>query len=253
MVTLGPYAEIGQVGDSLTTGNEGSSGAVRLYLPLAAGMAAAFSGTSARPGAAGGGAAAPGVTTFNRGAPTWHIYGVDGLNIQAIRANLTNLPSNITHLFFEGGTNDVTNQIAPATSNTQLIGAMTDAIAQFPALQAFFYVGVACVGEMFQTVGQVSSFAGNSLLGGTVDAAIDSLMATLKASVQAQTGTNKLGQPIQFVYLDMRTTAVQLLAANRSPPWQNAGFLTVDGRHPNTGGLDAAFQTVALANMTVSP
>jgi hypothetical protein len=98
------------------------------------------------------------------------------------------------------------------------------------------------------------AFSGNTLLGGTVDAAIDSLMATLKASVQAQTGTNSLGQAIQFVYVDMRTAAItQLAASGNPPPWQNAGYLTVDGRHPAPGGIDVTFRTAMLANLTVSP
>lgn len=253
MVTLTKFAEIGMCGDSLTTGNEGFLGAVRLNLQLYATLASAFSGGyPVTQGAIGLGVAAPGVTVFNHGAPTWHISALDAQTIQQIRNSLMPaLPSNVTHLFFEGGTNDVTGSVNPATSNTNLVGAMTDAIVQFPNLQAFFYVGVACAGELYTNPG-VPAFSGNTLLGGTVDAAIDSLMATLRASVQAQTGTNKLGQPISFVYLDMRTAAVTLLAANEPPPWMDSGFLTVDGRHP-TVRLQDVFQTVALANLTIVP
>jgi hypothetical protein len=214
--TLGPFAEIGMVGDSLTTGNEGSLGAVILYLPLAASLLSSFSGSTPRTqGGPGSGGVPAGVSTFNRGGPNWHVYGADGFSIEQVRGNMNSfMPRNITHLFFEAGTNDVTNSISPATSNTELIGAMT----------------------------------------GTVDAAIDSLMATLKASVQAQTGTNSLGQAIQFVYVDMRTAAItQLAASGNPPPWQNAGYLTVDGRHPAPGGIDVTFRTAMLANLTVSP
>lgn len=255
MVTLGRYAEIGEPGDSLTTGNEGFLGAVVLYGKLAPYLASAFSGAAplAPPGP---GASAPpsGVTTFNRGAPTWHINGADGYSIQQVRQlQMPTLPPSITHLFFEAGTNDVTNQVDPATSNAQLVLAMSDALTQFPALQAFFYVGVACAGEMYQVVNGVPSFAGNTLLSGTVDAAIDSLMATLKASIQAQTGTNKLGQPVQYVYLDMRTAAaLKLYASGLPPPWQNAGYLTPDGRHP-LPPLQEVFRDTALSSITVMP
>lgn len=256
MVTLGRYAEIGEPGDSLTTGNEGFDGAVILYYKLYQSLVASFSGASPlAPRGPAGGPLPKGVTTFNRGGPAWHVYGADGFTIEQVRQlQMPTMPSNVTHLFFEAGTNDITDQIDPATSNAQLVQAMNDALVQFPNLQAFFYIGVACIGEMYQTVGGVSTFAGNVLLSGTVDAATDSLMATLKASVQAQTGNNHYGNPVQFVYVDMRSFAVaQLAASGNPPPWQNAGYLTVDGRHPADGGLNVTFRTAVLANVTVTP
>lgn len=244
-------AEIGQVGDSLTTGNEGSLGAVRIYLPLAASLAAQFTGSapSTISGVGGAGPAAPGVTTFNTGAPTWHIYAVDAQTIQQIRAFIQNLPTNITHLIFEGGTNDATNGVLQATSVAQLQGAMSDAIARFPDLRQMLVVGVTCIGEMYAVTGGVASFSGNTPV---ADATIDSLDAALKAAVQAQTGTNSHGQAITFTWVETRAPAAAALQANPSTPapWQNAGYITEDGRHPKAGGLDVVFQN-AVASVLI--
>lgn len=240
---IGANAQIGGNGDSLMTGNEGSLGAVRIYLPLAASLAAQFVGSApfSMPGVGGAGPAAPGVTVFNTGAPTWHIYAVDAQTIQQIRAFIQNLPTNITHLIFEGGTNDLTDSVPQATSVTQLQGAMADAIARFPDLRQMLVVGCTCIGEMYTVTGGVASFSGNTPV---ADATIDSLDAALKAAVQAQTGTNSHGQAITFTWVETRAPAAAALLANPSTPapWQNAGYITVDGRHPKSGGLDVVFQ-----------
>lgn len=241
------FAELSQVGDSLTTGNEGFLGAVRIHLALAANLRAAFVGTSpvSTPGVGGAGPLAPGVTSFNTGAPTWHVWGVDAQTIQQIRVFIQNVPTNTTHLIFEGGTNDVTGSVPQATSVAQLQGAMSDAIARFPDLRQMLVVGVTCVGEIYTVNAGVPSFSGNSPV---ADATIDALDAALKAAVQAQTGTNSLGQAITFTWVETRAPAAAMLLANplTPPPWQNAGLITVDGRHPQAGGLDVVFMNAVL-------
>lgn len=237
---------VAYVGDSLGTGNEGFLGAVRLYLPFYNSIVADFAG----PLLFGG--------TTNLGAPSWHVVSTDGFTIQQIRGEMATVAAatpGITDLFFEGGVNDVTDQIDPAVSNAQFVGAMGDAVTLFPHIRNFFYVSIACAGEMYHVVNGVPSFFGNTLLSGGVDAAIDSLLVTLKASVLAQTGTNADGVAINYVYLPMRDAAVAQLFANGCcpAPWQNAFYLTVDGRHPAPNGIDVTLRTVARAAITSSP
>ena len=187
-----PRRIFGHVGNSLTTGNEGALGAVILYLQLAAQLRASFARSAPQTqGGPASGIITPGLTTFDGGAPSWSVYGADGTTIAQIRANMNSFISRAaTDMFFEGGTNDLTDSIAPATSNAALVGAMNDAATGWPYLQNFYYVGVCCIGEMYQVLGGVPSFAGNSPV---PDATTDSLMALLKASVLAQTGTNAFG------------------------------------------------------------
>lgn len=219
--SIGTNAEIGQIGDSLTTGNEGSLGAVRIYLPFYTSLRTPFINGAGR----------------NLGAPTWHIFAVDGQNCQTVRTYEANLPTNITHLIVECGTNDLTNSVAQATTVAQVTGAMTDAVSRFPDLRQVIILGPTCIGEMYVVNSGTASFSGNTPV---TDSTTDALVVALQGAVASQTGTNSHGVPITFSYAITRAPAAAALQANPSTPapWQNAGFLTVDGRHPMAGGLD---------------
>lgn len=258
-ITVNRNAFFGVIGNSISTYNGG--GAVPWQLPLKAYMDGQFAAGAPLPDNPWRATtrSPSNVTDFDIGAPIWSVSAVSGQNLDVIRTFVQNLPSTITHLFVEAGTNDVTNLHANAVDQADLAGIFTDAIARFPGLRGIFYLPCMCVGEKYGVAGSVATFQGNPFDGAGIG--IDGKNAALLATCQAAGGgtgilTNTRGQTCPVVYVDLRAAGAEFLRLfGPGPPGVDGGAgngnLTVDNKHPKAGGWDVVARDAIRAQMTI--
>lgn len=254
-ITLRRNAVIGVIGNSISTYNGG--GAVPWQLPLKSALDTRFSAAAPLPDAPWRAItkSPTNVQDFDVGAPIWSVSAVSGQNLDVIRTFIQNLPTTITHLIVEGGTNDATNLHANAVDQADLVGIFSDAIARFPGLQGIFVLSICVVGEKYGLDGGgVPTFQGNPFDGAGIG--IDGKNAALQSTCLAANLTNTRGVACPVIWIDTRTAAALFVKQfGPAPPGVDGGagngVVTIDNKHPRAGGMDVIFRDALLAQMTI--
>lgn len=233
-------------GDSIEEGNPG----VCWSVPLVQGIQAEFRSSSPRASSAPSRYAAPGATSYDRGAPRFIHQGKAGDTAALMLADLSTrvYPYSPTGIIYECGVNDVTNGTALATFNANVTAIFNNSFANCPRLRWILWVGPICAGEKLP-------FGSNA--NDTTPPAVDANHTLLQVDTALRTLSASLG----FTLVQFRNDAAgnglwrdYQLANNVNNRSDGSGDYalawTLDGRHLLARGAQNVSAAVR-AQMTV--